>query len=67
MDKNNSTYKLIIFEFGSISHAGRKLGLTRKSIYDFIEAGKISARAKNKIMASGYDPVTFKLVNHGEK
>lgn len=64
MNKESPIYKAIIEEFYSISHACRKLDLTRKTIYDFIEAGEISTRAKNKITAAGYDPVTFKYVGH---
>ena len=67
MDRNNSVYKQLIVEHGSISHAARKFGLTRKAIYDFIEAGKISSRAKNTIINSGHDPVTFKPVLYVQK
>lgn len=67
MDRNNSVYKQLIVEHGSISHAARKFGLTRKAIYDFIKAGTISPRAKNKIIGSGHDPVTFKPVVHVKK
>lgn len=59
MNRNNAVYKKLIAEHGSISHAARKFGLTRKTIYNFIEAGKIPARAKNKIINSGHDPENF--------
>lgn len=67
MNKNSSIYKAIILEFGSISHAGRKLGFTRKAIYDFIEADSLSIRAINKITEAGYDSATFKYIQHGKK
>ncbi len=64
MDKNNPIYKLLIDEFGSLTHAKKKLGFkSRQSIYDIIEAGGASsARAKNIIIASGYDHKTFQPV-----
>jgi len=64
MNKNDPVYILIIAEFFSISHAARKLGFTRKAIYDFIKVGKITDDAKARITAAGYDPKTFKPVNH---
>ena len=69
MDKNNPVYKVLIDEFGSLSHARKKLGFkSRQSIYDLIEAGGASSvRAKNIITESGYDPVTFKPVEHVKK
>ena len=67
MDRNNPVYKQLILEHGSISHAARKFGLTRKAIYDFIAAGKISQRAKNSIINSGHNPVTFEPVLYAKK
>lgn len=68
MDEKSPIYKAIIDEFFSISHATRKLGFkSRQSIYDIIKAGEVSVRAKNIIIAAGYDPVTFKPVAHDKK
>jgi len=63
MNKDDPVYILIITEFFSISHAARKLGFTRK-VYDFIKAGRITIDAQDRIAAAGYDPKTFKPVNH---
>lgn len=67
MNKESPIYKAIIEEFYSISHAARKLGFTRRSIYGLIGTGVISTRAKNKIKNAGYDPVTFKPIAHTQK
>ena len=67
MNKESPIYKAIIEEFYSISHAARKLGFTRRSIYGLINTGVMSTRAKNKIKAAGYDPVTFKPIEHVKK
>ena len=57
----DKTLKTIIkTEFGSVTNAAQILGLTRKSVQKFIDADKITTRAKNTIIAAGYDPVTFK-------
>jgi len=67
MSKNINYSKLIKDEFFSISHAQRKLTLSRVTLYKIIETGEISVRAKNKIIAAGYNPLTFKQVLNGKK
>jgi len=49
----------IIEEFGSVSHAARKLGFTRPTIYRFINEG-VNDSARDRIKGRGYNPDTFK-------
>lgn len=67
MNKDSPIYKAIIEEFHSISHAARKLGFTRRSIYGIINTGVITTRAKNKIKKAGYCSETFKPIAHVKK
>ena len=59
----NAIHQLILDEFGTITHAGRKLGYSRRSIYTFIDGGMTSL-AREKIIKRGYCPDTFKPVAH---
>jgi len=59
----NAIHQLILDEFGTITHAARKLGYTRRSIYDFID-GNMTSLAREKITERGYCPDTFKPVAH---
>ena len=61
-----SKKELIEDQFESITDAANKLGLTRRSVYKIINADKITTRAKNMIIASGYSPETFESAIHGE-
>jgi len=59
----NAIHQLILDEFGTITHAARKLGYTRRSIYEFID-GNMTSLAREKIAERGYCPDTFKPVQH---
>lgn len=56
--------ELIAEQFDNITDAAKKLGVTRRTVYKFIEADKLTTRIKNIIIAAGYDPETFKPVTH---
>ena len=62
----NTIHRFILAEFGTITHAARKLGYTRRSIYEFID-GKMTSLARKKITERGYCPDTFKHINHIQK
>lgn len=64
MSENKTIKELIIDEFFSVSHAARKLGFTRRSIYKMMNENKVSVRGKNKIIEAGYCPKTFKPAAH---
>ena len=59
----NAIHRLILDEFGTITHAGRKLGYSRRSIYSIID-GEMTSLAREKITRRGYCPDTFKPVVH---
>ena len=60
----NDMHQLILDEFFSVSHAARKLKFkSRKSIYDLIHNG-MNDNARARIIAAGYDPITFKPVQY---
>ena len=59
-----SKKELIEDQFDSITCAAKKLGITRRSVYKIINADKITTRAKNMIIAAGYDPETFMPVEN---
>lgn len=66
MNENNFLYKQLFDEdkgdFETVSRASRKLKITRVTIYKFIESGVITKDTQAKIIASGYDPLTFKKI-----
>lgn len=54
----NDRHKKIITEFGSVSHASRKLKMSRHTVYAIIKNGPTAIQV-DRIKGCGYDPVTF--------
>ena len=61
---NKTKKELIEEQFDGVTDAANKLGLTRRSVYKIINADKITTRARNMIIAAGYNPDTFTQEAH---
>lgn len=58
--KSKELAKLIKERFNNIRNASHELGISRVSIYSWIDKGEISLQSREKIRQAGYDPDTLK-------
>lgn len=58
--KDNTMYKQLKKNFGSMLEASKQLGFCEKTIWLWIAGNSITDSAKRRIRIAGYSPVTFK-------